>query len=79
QPKDFARSFTLALWHPKFWLPWLAIGLLVIFGIMPAWLRDPIARLLAKGVAPIAKKPIRIARANLTAGFAEMSAAEIAA
>ncbi|MCH1931269.1 lauroyl-Kdo(2)-lipid IV(A) myristoyltransferase [Shewanella sp. A25] len=77
QPKYFDRSFKLALLHPKFWLTWLAIGLLVIFGIMPAWLRDPIARLLAKCVAPIAKKPIRIARANLTACFPEKSAAEI--
>ncbi|QYJ80280.1 lauroyl-Kdo(2)-lipid IV(A) myristoyltransferase [Shewanella acanthi] len=77
QPKYFDRSFKLALLHPKFWLTWLAIGLLVVFGIMPAWLRDPIARLLAKCVAPIAKKPIRIARANLTACFPEKSADEI--
>ena len=77
QPKHFDRRFQLALLHPKYWVTWLAIGLLVIFGIMPAWLRDPIARTLAKLVAPIAKKPISIARANLKACFPEKSAAEI--
>ncbi|MCD8551925.1 MAG: lauroyl-Kdo(2)-lipid IV(A) myristoyltransferase, partial [Shewanella xiamenensis] len=79
QPKHFDRRFQLALLHPKYWVTWLAIGLLVIFGIMPAWLRDPIARTLAKLVAPIAKKPISIARANLKACFPEKSAAEIEA
>ncbi|MCK7628780.1 lauroyl-Kdo(2)-lipid IV(A) myristoyltransferase [Shewanella sp. JNE10-2] len=79
QPKYFDRRFTLALLHPKYWGSWLAIGLLVIFGLMPAWLRDPIARLLAKWVIPIAKKPIRVARANLKACFPEKSAAEIEA
>ncbi|KEK28474.1 lipid A biosynthesis (KDO)2-(lauroyl)-lipid IVA acyltransferase [Shewanella xiamenensis] len=79
QPKHFDRRFQLALLHPKYWVTWLAIGLLVIFGSMPAWLRDPIARTLAKLVAPIAKKPIGIARANLKACFPEKSAAEIEA
>lgn len=79
QPKYFDRRFQMALLHPKYWLTWLAIGLLVIFGIMPAWLRDPIARTLAKLVAPIAKKPIGTARANLKACFPEKSAAEIEA
>ncbi len=77
QPKYFDRSFKLNLLHPKYWGSWLMIGLLVIFGIMPPWLRDPIARLLAKCVAPMAKKPIRIARANLSACFPEKSPAEI--
>ncbi|HCE51745.1 MAG TPA: lauroyl-Kdo(2)-lipid IV(A) myristoyltransferase, partial [Shewanella baltica] len=61
QPKHFDRRFKLALLHPKYWATWLAIGLLVIFGLMPAWLRDPIARLLARLVMPIAKKPISVA------------------
>lgn len=77
QPKHFDRRFKLALLHPKYWPTWLVIGVLVIFGVMPAWLRDPIARLLAKGVNKVAKKPIGIARANLTACFPEKSADEI--
>lgn len=79
QPKHFDRRFKPALLHPKYWATWLAIGLLVIFGLMPAWLRDPIARLLARLVMPIAKKPIRVARANLIACFPDKSAAEIEA
>lgn len=77
QPKHFDRHFKLALLHPKYWATWLVIGLLVIFGLMPAWLRDPIARLLATLVLSIAKKPIGIARANLKACFPEKSTAEI--
>lgn len=77
QPKHFDRRFKLALLHPQYWATWLAIGLLVIFGLMPAWLRDPIARLLARLVMPIAKKPIGIARANLKACFPEKSSTEI--
>lgn len=77
QPKHFDRRFQLALLHPKYWATWLVIGLLVIFGLMPAWLRDPIARLLATLVLPIAKKPIGIARANLKVCFPEKSLAEI--
>ncbi|MGL5047994.1 MAG: lauroyl-Kdo(2)-lipid IV(A) myristoyltransferase [Shewanella sp.] len=77
QPKHFDRRFQLALLQPKYWASWLAIGLLVIFGLMPAWLRDPIAKLLAKLVMPMAQKPINVARANLSACFPDKSAAEI--
>ena len=44
---------------------------------MPAWFRDPIARLLAKLVMKVAKKPLSVARVNLTTCFPEKSAAEI--
>ncbi|GGI73762.1 lipid A biosynthesis myristoyltransferase [Shewanella hanedai] len=49
----------------------------MIFGLMPAWFRDPIARLLAKLVMKVAKKPLSVARVNLTTCFPEKSAAEI--
>lgn len=78
KPKYFDRRFKVELLHPKHWPTWLAIGVLVIFGLMPAWLRDPIARTLAKLVKQIAKKPLRVARANLVACFPEKSEAEIA-
>ncbi|MCE9678626.1 lauroyl-Kdo(2)-lipid IV(A) myristoyltransferase [Shewanella sp. AS1] len=76
-PKYFDRRFQFQLLHPKFWPTWLAIIVLVIFGLMPAWLRDPIARLLARLVKLIAKKPLRVARANLVTCFPEKSDAEI--
>lgn len=44
---------------------------------MPAWFRDPIARLLAKLVMKVAKKPLSVARVNLTTCFPEKSVAEI--
>ncbi|MCG9696852.1 lauroyl-Kdo(2)-lipid IV(A) myristoyltransferase [Shewanella sp. Isolate11] len=77
KPKYFDRRFKAELLHPKYWLTWLAIGILVIFGLMPAWLRDPIARLLAKLVKKIATKPLRVARVNLTTCFPEKSDADI--
>ncbi|WP_220767534.1 lauroyl-Kdo(2)-lipid IV(A) myristoyltransferase [Shewanella sp. MBTL60-007] len=77
KPKYFDRRFKLSLLHPRYWLTWGAILVLVVFGLMPAWLRDPIARVLAKLVMKIAKKPIKIARANLTTCFPEKSGDEI--
>ncbi|WP_025820159.1 lauroyl-Kdo(2)-lipid IV(A) myristoyltransferase [Shewanella marina] len=76
-PKYFDRRFSWALLHPKYWLTWLAIGLLVFFAILPAWLRDPIAKGFALVVINIAKKPIHVARANLTTCFPEKSSTEI--
>ncbi|QYK11411.1 lauroyl-Kdo(2)-lipid IV(A) myristoyltransferase [Shewanella rhizosphaerae] len=77
KPKYFDRRFRAELLHPKHWPTWFAIWLLVFFGLMPAWLRDPIARLLARLVKKIAKKPLRVARANLETCFPEKSKAEI--
>ncbi|QYJ84710.1 lauroyl-Kdo(2)-lipid IV(A) myristoyltransferase [Shewanella mesophila] len=78
KPKYFDRRFKAELLHPKHWPTWIAIVILVVFGLMPAWLRDPIARTLAKLVKKIAKKPLRVARANLQACFPEKSEADIA-
>ena len=75
--KHFDRRFTLSLLHPKYWTSWLGIGVLVVFGAMPAWFRDPIAKVLARGVLKIAKKPIGVARANLKACFPEKTPIEI--
>ncbi|QSX31513.1 lauroyl-Kdo(2)-lipid IV(A) myristoyltransferase [Shewanella cyperi] len=72
QTKYFDRRFYWGLVHPRLWGTWLAIGLLLIFGLLPAWVRDPLAKLLAKGVFRIAQKPLKVARANLKACFPEM-------
>lgn len=77
EPKYFDRSFKLSLLHPRLWPSWLGILLLLIFGLMPAIIRDPIAKQLAHLVKRISKKPIRVARANLTTCFPEKSAQEI--
>jgi len=77
KPKYFDRTFKAELLHPKYWLTWFGILILVIFGLMPARVRDPLARLLAKLVMKIAKKPISVARVNVTACFPDKTAAEI--
>ncbi|MPY24271.1 lauroyl-Kdo(2)-lipid IV(A) myristoyltransferase [Shewanella psychropiezotolerans] len=77
KPKYFDRRFKLELLHPKYFFTWVGIAILVLFGLMPAWLRDPIARQLAKLVTKIAKKPISVARTNLTICFPEKSSPEI--
>ncbi|ARD22074.1 MULTISPECIES: lauroyl-Kdo(2)-lipid IV(A) myristoyltransferase [Shewanella] len=77
QAKHFDRRFTLSLLHPRYWGSWLAIAVLFIFGILPARVRDPISRLLAKLVMRIAKKPIQVARINIQTCFPEKSADEV--
>jgi len=78
EAKHFDTRFKMALLHPRFWLTWLAIAILFLFGILPASVRDPIARFLAVIVMKIAKKPINIARINISHCFPEMSEAEVA-
>ncbi|WP_299495662.1 lauroyl-Kdo(2)-lipid IV(A) myristoyltransferase [uncultured Shewanella sp.] len=73
----FDRRFPLSLLHPKFWLTWLGIAILLVFSLLPACVRDPIARVLAKLVMKIATKPIKVARANLTLCFPEYSSQDI--
>ncbi|WP_298776579.1 lauroyl-Kdo(2)-lipid IV(A) myristoyltransferase [uncultured Shewanella sp.] len=73
----FDRRFPLRLLHPKFWFTWVGIIILVLFSLLPACVRDPIARVLAKLVMKIATKPIKVARANLTLCFPEYSAQEV--
>ncbi|SQH76408.1 Lipid A biosynthesis myristoyltransferase [Shewanella benthica] len=77
KPKYFDRRFKLELLHPKYFFTWIGIAILVLFGLMPARCRDPIARQLAKLVTKIAKKPISVARTNLITCFPEKSSAEI--
>ncbi|WP_345843009.1 lauroyl-Kdo(2)-lipid IV(A) myristoyltransferase [Shewanella algae] len=75
--KYFDRRFRWSLLHPRFWGSWLAIGVLVLFGLLPAIIRDPIARGLSRLVRRIAHKPIKVARANLKACFPDKSESEI--
>ncbi|MGI2853379.1 lauroyl-Kdo(2)-lipid IV(A) myristoyltransferase [Shewanella algae] len=75
--KYFDRRFRWSLLHPRFLGSWLAIGVLVLFGLLPAMIRDPIARILSRLVRRIAHKPIDVARANLKACFPDKSELEI--
>ncbi|MBE8167141.1 MAG: lauroyl-Kdo(2)-lipid IV(A) myristoyltransferase [Shewanella sp.] len=75
--KKFCGKFHRGLCHPKLWLSWVGVSILFLFGQLPAKIREPIACLLAKFVMVIAKKPLRIARANLSACFPEKSEFEV--
>lgn len=77
QQKHFDRSFNIGLLHPRFWATWLAIAVLFLFGIMPAVIRDPIAKLLAKIVIRIAHKPINVARINISKCFPDKTPDEV--
>ncbi|GLS84761.1 lauroyl-Kdo(2)-lipid IV(A) myristoyltransferase [Paraferrimonas haliotis] len=77
QPKWFDVSFKWRYLHPKFWPSWFAILILVIFSLMPANLRDPIAKLLANLVMKIAKKPLSVAKINIKTCFPELSDQEV--
>ncbi|UJF21020.1 lauroyl-Kdo(2)-lipid IV(A) myristoyltransferase [Shewanella sp. OMA3-2] len=65
QQKHFDTRFNAGLLHPRYWGTWLAILVLSFFGILPAYIRDPISRVLARLVMRIATKPISIARINI--------------
>ncbi|GAA0781941.1 MULTISPECIES: lauroyl-Kdo(2)-lipid IV(A) myristoyltransferase [Pseudomonadati] len=78
QQKHFDTRFTLALLHPRLWGTWLAIFILFLFGILPAAIRDPITRLLAKLVMRVATKPINIATINIRKCFPALTDAEVA-
>lgn len=75
--KYFDRRFNFSLLHPKYWFTWIAIGLLVFFALLPAFIRDPIAKIFAKFVMLVSKKPISIARANLIACFPDKTSQDI--
>lgn len=77
QAKHFDTRFNKSLLHPRYWGTWLAIAVLFIFGVLPASIRDPIARLLARVVMKVAKKPMNIARVNISHCFPELSGDEV--
>ena len=75
--KKFCCKFHRGLFHPRLWFSWVGVVILFVFGQLPAKIREPIACLFAKLVWSIAKKPLRIARANLSACFPEKSSEQI--
>ena len=77
QVKYFDRRFNKFLLHPRYWGTWLAIAVLFFFGLLPAIIRDPIARLLARVVMKLAKKPLSVAKVNITQCFPEKTPEEV--
>jgi lauroyl-KDO2-lipid IV(A) myristoyltransferase len=77
QAKYFDTRFNKSLLHPRYWGTWLVIAVLLLFGSLPASVRDPIARLLASVVMKVANKPLRIAKVNITHCFPHKSPADV--
>ena len=77
QQKHFDTRFNAGLLHPRYWGTWLVILILSLFGILPAFIRDPMSRVLAKLVMRIATKPISIARINISQCLPELTPDEV--
>lgn len=67
------KQTTTPLYHPKFWLIWLAMGILRVLVILPhAWLIT-IGRLFGRVLLIIAKRRRHIASVNLRLCYPELS------
>ena len=76
QDPVFDSAFQTRLLHPRYWLSWLALGVLGVLAYVPPRLRDKLADALAPLVLKISKKQVYIARTNLAICFKEQSEAE---
>ncbi|MHA7002129.1 lauroyl-Kdo(2)-lipid IV(A) myristoyltransferase [Aeromonas schubertii] len=72
----FTPSFEARFLHPRYWLSWLALAVLMLLAFVPVRLRDRLAASLAPLVFRISKKQLYIARTNLAICFPHKSPAE---
>src|SRR5210317_501379 len=63
-------------WQPRFWLLWLALGLLRLLILLPFKVQLFVARMLGALLQVVARKRYRIARINIDLCFPELSAKE---
>lgn len=75
--KKFCPKFRIGLLRPRLWLSWLAVSVLFIFGFLPVKWREKVACCLACLVFLIAKKPLKIAHANICECFPDKNDSEI--
>jgi len=68
----FKQPFEWAWLHPKHWSTWFIIGLVAVCAFLPPALRDWLALRLASLVLKVAKKPVRIIKANLGLCFPKL-------
>lgn len=73
----FENRFTFDLLHPKYIGTWLQILFLFVLGLLPAFIRDPMVKRLAKIVMLLAKRQISVARVNLKCCFPQYSEQQI--
>lgn len=72
----FDTSFQARLLSPRYWLSWLALGLLFVLAFVPVCLRDKLADWLTPLVLRFSKKQVYIANTNLDICFPALSEAE---
>ncbi|SIQ58841.1 lauroyl-KDO2-lipid IV(A) myristoyltransferase [Aeromonas sp. RU39B] len=72
----FDSSFETRFLHPRYWLSWMSLGVLMVLAFVPVWMRDRLADALAPLVFRVSKKQLYIARTNLAICFPAQSAAE---
>lgn len=70
-------SFRPALLHPRHWLTWVGIGLLIIIAWLPGFVTSSLSYVLGVYVAAKNKKRHHIASVNIRLCFPEKSEAEI--
>ncbi|MBM7457036.1 lauroyl-KDO2-lipid IV(A) myristoyltransferase [Oceanisphaera litoralis] len=70
---EFKRHYL----HPRYWLTWLAIGLLWLLAWLPVPARDAVAGAFAPLLVKLAKKQCYIARTNIRLCFPELPADEV--
>lgn len=73
---EYIPRFKISLLHPRYWLNWFGVLLIVIIAIIPVTLRDSVLAKMGVFVGKLGKKARRRARINLFLCFPEYSESE---
>lgn len=76
QDPVFDSRFRAVFLHPKYWLTWLSLALLLALAWCPVSIRDGLARAFVPLVIRFSKRQCHIARVNFELCFPELNAAQ---
>ena len=76
QDPVFDSRFRAAFLHPRYWLTWLSLALLLALAWCPVSIRDGLARAFVPLVIRFSKRQCHIARVNFELCFPELNAAQ---
>ena len=76
-PRDpvFDTRFCASFLHPRHWLTWLSLALLLVLAWFPVRMRDVLARSFAPVLIRFSKRQCNVARTNFQLCFPELDAA----
>lgn len=76
-PRDpvFDTRFCASFLHPRHWLTWLSLALLLVLAWFPVRMRDALARSFAPVLIRFSKRQCNVARTNFQLCFPELDAA----